>query len=101
MPEEFKFNGFYFESDKVDRGLGGLYFVSKPNPFLRLGTLVRRLDDGYERVITETVDHRLQIVGYAGLVYPHETLGPFVSFIQRSGVDAGSSRMDRRRAHGD
>lgn len=65
---------------------------------MRVGTFVRRFDDGYEKVIFEqSPEGRAEQVGYEGLVIPHRTLAPFLTAVLKKGLDRGSARMDRRR----
>lgn len=86
----------------VPARLGGLYFICKPNPWnYKYGTWFRRFDDGYEQCITAQESGRLGIIGYEGLVIPHSALGPFLQRVQRTGLDMGSVRTDRRRNLGD
>jgi hypothetical protein len=64
-----------------------LYVVRKRNPFLRPGTFVRLFDHGFEQCITRTVDGRLQIVGYSGMIFSEDTLKPFISAVLSRGLD--------------
>lgn len=66
---------------------GGLYVVRKRNPHLKSGTFVRLFDHGFEQCITATVDGRLVIKGYSGIIYPEDVLKPFVSAVLRGGFD--------------
>lgn len=73
-----------------------IWVISQANPFgFAMGTRFRRLDDGYERMV---VDEKGQFLHFAGLVYPHKTLAPFLTAVLKNGIDHGAARQDRRRA---
>ena len=80
---------------------GSFYIVFRTNPFFRKGTVLRRLDDGYEKVIFGDRNAGEGVIGYEGLVIPHRTMADFVIRLQREGIDWGAARQDRRRAMGD
>lgn len=81
-----------------------LFIVTQKNPFIPLRQFVAKMDDGYEKVLVESPQGRLKVIGHEGLVYPHSALSPFLTKVQVQGLDRGSARQDRRRkeqAHND
>ena len=64
-----------------------LYVVRKRNPYLRPGTFIRLFDHGFEQCITATVNGRLVIKGYSGMVFPEDALKPFISAVLSKGLD--------------
>jgi len=76
-----------------------LYVVREPNPYFPLGTYVKRYEDGYEKVELEGTG-RATFWHTDSILLPHATLDPFLTKVQKTGLDKGSARQDRRRAEG-
>lgn len=55
-----------------------LYYVYKPNPIVRKGIWMERFDDGFQEVVVESPEGRLEVMRTKGLVYPAEIVEEFL-----------------------
>jgi hypothetical protein len=63
---------------KVWRNSGGVF---------KMGEVYRLLDDGFEKCITRTVNGRMEITGYTGLILPYDAVAPYVIAMHKNGFD--------------
>ena len=64
-----------------------LAVIRKRNPYFRPGTWVECYDDGCRAVDVEQVDNRLQVIREKGIIIPQKDLAPFMSRVQKRGLD--------------
>jgi hypothetical protein len=72
--------------------------VTLPNDYFPVGCFVDITDGDAQRVVTYTVDGRLGVKGYEGLVIPADKVRPYVFMLLKRGFDDQGAHKEIRRA---
>ena len=60
--------------------------IWKPNPYFPPNTWVEYTEDGFQKAVMEKTENGVRFVRNEGVIYPKETIWPFVLMVQKKGL---------------